>query len=672
MQYPKTKKDNIRENIFGVEVSDNYRWLEDDNSEETRQWVLKQQELTNTLLSEYPDREKILADLTSLANNPMETIPLKRGEWYYFAKNSGLQNQWVSYRTKKIDGEAELFFDPNSLSEDGTTRAYVIGRSKDNKYFAYAFSKSGSDLFDLCIMDTEKKEFISDKMTNMIHTGASWYKDGFFYSKYDKVKNRGQYENQRVYYHKLFDNIQNDELIFEEADYPLRYHDSTVSDDGKYIIINSSQGTSGNILMFKEIEKKDASFSPICDNFDFNNRLLDSYQEDVFYLYTNREAKNYKLLRINLKNLDQEELIIPEREYPLSSVNIVGEKIIAIFSKDVKSMIVVFDLDGNYLYDIPTPYQCRASVIFVKKEVTACFLSLSSYEKPTEFYHYNIAENKLTFYKSMFTLKLDTKLYKSKQIFFESKDATKIPMTLIYKKDMQQNGINPLHLYGYGGFEHSLLPFFNPSIIPFLEKNGIHAIVNLRGGGEYGESWHQAGMKLNKQNVFDDFISAAEYLIAEKYTNPDKIAISGGSNGGLLIGACMLQRPDLFKVALPWMGVLDMLRFHKFTCGWGWIVEYGNPDEEKYFHNLLKYSPLHNVKEGVKYPATMVVTAEHDDRVIPGHSFKFAATLQEKGDQSSPYLLYTMLNSSHGASSLQKQLEVNSDCYSFMFKYLDI
>ena len=672
MLYPQTRKDNISEKFFGIEIIDNYRWLEDDFSQETKQWVMKQQELTESVLKECPDRKKILADLISISDHPMEITPLKRGEWYYYLKNSGLQNQWVSYRTKDLAEEPELFFDPNSLSKDGTTRAFTIGRSKSNKYFAYAISKSGSDLFDLWIMDTEKKEFVSDKMTDMIHSATNWYKDGFFYSKYDNVKNRGQYRNQRIYYHKLFDDSNNDALIFEEPDYPLRYHDAQVSDDEKYLIINSSQGTSSSRLIIKEIGNLQANFAIINDNFDANSYLIDSYQEDVFYLYTNKNAKNYKLLKINLKNPAQEEVVIPEREYPLYSVNVVGQKIIAIFNKDVKSYIEVFDLDGNYLYNIRTPYQCSATVRFAEKEDTYCYLYLSSYEKPTEFYHYDIINNKLTFYKAMFTLKVDTELYTSKQLFFNSKDDTQIPITLIFKKDLVKNGANPVHLYGYGGFEVSLEPHFDASRIPFLEKNGICAIVNLRGGGEYGENWHQAGMKLNKQNVFDDFVSAAEYLIAENYTNPEKIAISGASNGGLLIGACMLQRPDLFKVAIPKMGVLDMLRYHKFTCGWGWVVEYGSPEEKESFHNLLKYSPLHNVKKGVKYPATMVVTAEHDDRVVPGHSFKFAATLQDKGDKTSPYLLYTMLKSSHGSSSLKKQLEVTSDCYAFMFKYLDI
>ena len=672
MKYPETRKEEIKETFFGVEVKDPYRWLEDDHAEKTSQWVQKQQDLTESVLNEYPDRKKRLDELLSLTNNPKETFPIKRGDWYYYVKNTGLQNQWTTYRKKEKDGQEELFFDPNALSEDGTTQAYQIGRSKDYKYFAYAVSKSGSDLFDLWIMDTEKKEFIADKMTDMIHTGAAWYKDGFFYSKYDAVKDRGKYENQKIYYHKLFDDNKNDILVFEEPEHPLRYHHAAVSDDEKYLIIYSSEGTSGNRLLFKKLQDEKTDIKAIYNNFDYNSGLLDSYQEDEFFLFTNKIAKNNRLLKINLKNPELETEIIAEREYPLENVNIVGEKIIAIFTKDVKSQIEVFNLDGKFLYNIETPYQCSANVSFEKKEDIECYFQFDSFEKPEEYFHYDIVNNKLTYYKALFTPKADIKNYTSEQIFFKSKDGTNIPMSLIYKKGMIKNGENPVHLYGYGGFEYSLLPYFSTERIPFLEKNGIYVIVNLRGGSEYGDNWHEAGMKLKKQNVFDDFISATEYLINEKYTNPDKIAISGASNGGLLIGACLLQRPDLFKVALPKMGVLDMLRYHKFTCGWGWMVEYGNPDEEEHFHNLLKYSPLHNVKEGVKYPATMVVTAEHDDRVVPGHSFKFAATLQEKGDSSSPYLLYTMLKSSHGASSLRKGLEVTADTYAFMFKYLGI
>lgn len=672
IKYPQTKKEDIEEEHFGVKIKDPYRWLEDDNSAETISWVKKQQQLTESILDEYPARHKTLERLKELNDYEKITAPVKRGNWYYFGKNDGLQNQYVIFRKKSLDAEPELFFDPNTLSKDGTTTAAIVGFSKNYRYAAFHISQAGADDGEFWIMDVESKSFLDDKLYNMRMTGAAWYKDGFFYSRYDNEQDYNEQDrNQKVYYHKLGDSQENDKLIYEDPEHPLRYNQAQVADDQRYLFIVVSEGTSGSNVLYKSLDH-DTGFKTLVSGFEYEYEIIDDYEKDHFFVYTNQNAANYRLMRVNLSiSGDNWQEVIPERDYLLKSVSIAGSKIIAIFVKDVFSKIEVRDLQGNFLHEIEMPYQGTAYFICAEKEYTEGVFAFFSYVRPNQRFHYDILSSKLTFLNED-PVKADYKDLISEQIFFESKDGCKVPMTLIYKNHLKKTGDNPVHLYGYGGYNISLSPMFDVNSMVLLEKGGIMVVVNLRGGGEYGESWHKQGMLLDKQNVFDDFICAAEYLIRENYTNPGKIAISGASNGGLLVAACMLQRPDLFKAALPMMGVLDMLRFHKFTCGWGWMVEYGNPEEETDFNNLLKYSPLHNVREGVKYPATMVVTADHDDRVIPGHSLKFAATLQEKADQELPLLLYTQFASSHASSSLTKHLEMAADVYSFMFKYLEM
>ncbi len=671
IHYPATKKENIEEEHFGVIVKDSYRWLEDDSSLATGKWVKEQQALTESVLDEYPERYNILTRLKELNNYEKISSPVKRGAWYYFSKNDGLQNQYVIYRKRSLDADPELFFDPNTLSEDGTTTAENVGYSKDYKYVAYLISKAGADAGEFWIMDVETKSFIEDKLLNMRMTSAAWYKDGFFYSRYDNEQDyTKQDHNQKVYYHKLGDIQENDKLIYEDSANPLRYNIARVSDDQRYLFIYVFEGTSGVNIYYKSPEEDSEFKTLVVSGFKNEYEILDDYEEGCFYLFTNQNAKNYRLVKVNLrKSVDNWEDIIPERDYLLDGVTIAGGKIIAIFIKDVTSKIEILDLQGNFLYEIEMPYQGTAYFLSGKKEDQEGVFAFSSYIRPDQRFHYDIQSNKKTFLGTD-PVKAEYEDLISEQVFFESKDGCNVPMTLIYKKGINRNRNNPVSLYGYGGYNISLTPWFNVNSMLFLERGGINVIVNLRGGGEYGERWHEQGMLFNKQNVFDDFIYAAEYLIREGYTNPGKIAISGGSNGGLLVAACMLQRPDLFKVAIPMMGVLDMLRFHKFTCGWGWMVEYGNPEEEEHFFNLLKYSPLHNVRKGVQYPATMVVTADHDDRVIPGHSFKFVAALQDQSEQDLPLLLYTQIASSHGSSSMNKGLEKTADVYSFMFKYL--
>jgi prolyl oligopeptidase len=673
IRYPETKKEQIEDAFFGVKVKDPYRWLEDDHSPETMEWVKKQQELTESVLNEYPERRDFLQRLKELNDYQKESTPVKLGEWYYFLKNDGLQNQWVIYRKRTLASEAELFFDPNTLSEDGTTGAYRAGNSRDYKYFVYMINEAGADAGEFWLLDSEKKEFLKEKLVKMKFTGASWYREGFFYSRFDNEEDFKQTRNQKVYYHKLGDRQEDDKLIYEDKENPQRFLGAYVSDDEKYLFIYVSEGTSGEAVIFKPLDDENAGFQTLFEGYEYDCRIYDGYEEDTFYIFTNKNAQNYRLLKVNLKSPGEEnwEEIIPERDYLLEDAEIAGKRIIALFVKDVQSKIEILDPEGIFQKEIELPYQGSAYFVSGKKEDKEGFFVFTSFVRPNEVYHYDIPADKLTFYRRD-AVKGDFEDIVSEQVFYESKDGCRVPMTLIHKKGIKKDGNNPVILYGYGGFNVSLMPGFSPNRQLFLEKGGIYVIANLRGGGEYGEKWHKDGMLLKKQNVFDDFIAAAEYLIENKYTNPEKIAINGGSNGGLLVGACMLQRPDLFKVAVPSMGVLDMLRFHKFTCGWGWMVEYGNPEEEEHFHNLLKYSPLHNVKEGVKYPATMVVTADHDDRVVPGHSFKFAAALQEKGDQELPLLLYTQIQSAHGASSMTKGLEMSADVMAFVCKYLRV
>jgi len=508
----------------------------------------------------------------------------------------------------------------------------------------------------------------------MRHSVASWYKDGFFYSRYDEQQDYQQQDkNQKVYYHKLGEPQASDKLIFADPEHPLRYLTPQVSDDQKTLFIYVSQGTSGNSIIYRPIDDDAAPFKCLFEGFEFDGYCQDAYEEGFVYLFTNKNAQNFSFVKVSLADPSEDKWveIIPERDYLLENANLVGSKIIAIFTKDVKSKIEVLNTEGKFLYPIEMPYQGTAVLRFGEKEDKEAYFYFGSFVRPFESYHYDIEANKLIFHHRD-PIKAEVDNLVSEQHFYPSKDGTLIPMTLVYRKGMQKNGKNPLLLYGYGGFNISLLPAFNENRVALMEKGFICVTVNLRGGGEYGENWHEQGMLLNKQNVFDDFIAAAEYLIKEGYTCSDKLAIHGGSNGGLLVGACLTQRPDLFKVAVPTMGVLDMLRFHKFTCGWGWIADYGNPEEEHHFNNLLAYSPLHNIRKGVNYPATMVCTADHDDRVIPGHSFKFAATLQEHNGQELPLLLYTQIQSSHSGSSLTKGLELTADIYTFVCKYLEI
>ncbi|HQP26508.1 MAG TPA: prolyl oligopeptidase family serine peptidase [Candidatus Syntrophosphaera sp.] len=673
MQYPRTRKDGTIDEFFGVKVPDPYRWLENDHDPEVIAWTQAQQALTESILNQYPGRKAMLERMQELVNYPRQTAPIKYGEWYYYHRNDGLQNQWVIYR-KRQDGPEELFLDPNTMSPDGTTTVYSVGKSKDFRYFTFLVSAAGADAGELWTIDTITREWLPDKLKDMRHTGAEWYRDGFFYSRYLPTQDGVQGDpGQNVWYHKLGTPQEEDVLVYEDAVNPRRFRGCWVSDDGKYLFMYERGTSPGNRVLYRPADDPKLPFKVLFDGFEHDYYPFDSFEEDCFYLFTNKDAPNHRLVKFHLDHPEEEhwQEVIPERDYRLDSASPVGGKLIAIFTRDVCSRVEVLDTDGKFLREIQMPYQGTAGIGFGKKEDPEAYFYFSSYVRPGEIFRYDIPGDSFTHYHTD-PVQADLSAIVSEQVFYPSKDGTLIPMTLIHRNDIPRDGKAPVLLYGYGGFDIALMPSFSTARICLLEKGFICAVANLRGGGEYGKHWHDAGKLLNKQNVFDDFIAAAEYLIREGYTNHEMLAINGGSNGGLLVGACLTQRPDLFRAAVPAMGVLDMLRFHKFTCGWNWMADYGNPDEEQHFRNLLSYSPLHNIKEGTRYPDTMVLTADHDDRVVPGHSFKFAATMQDKADPGGMALLYTQTSSAHGPSSLAKSLEYTADTYSFICMCLGV
>lgn len=672
-KYPTTRKEAILENHFGTAISDPYRWLEDDNSPETKEWVKTQQAITEEHLAQIPSRPKIAARLKELADYAKSGGYYKKGDYYYCTKNSGLQQQSVIYRQKSLTEAPELFFDPNTLSADGTTRAGFAGFSKDNKLATMLISESGSDWSVFKVIDLTTGEFLADTINWSKFSGCSWYKDGFYYSRYDEPKAGSEYsganEYHKIYYHKIGTEQSADILVYEDPANAKRYQNVFVSYDETYLFLNISAGTDGNEIRYLNLAKGETEFKTLLAGFSHNHSIEDNF-EDKFLVLTNLDADNYRLVLIDSKNPAQEnwQTVIPEQKNLLEWVNRTGNKIFAGYLVDTCSRVYQHDLVGNLEKEIVLPTIGSAYGFGGNRDSVETFYNFNSFTYPGETYHYDLASgNRKLIFRPQ--IKFTPEEFESKQVFYPSKDGTMIPMFLVYKKGLELNGNNPVCLYGYGGFNVSLTPGFSFGRLPFIEKGGIYAEVCLRGGGEYGESWHKAGMLLNKQNVFDDFIAAAEFLIAQKYTCSAKLAISGGSNGGLLVGACMTQRPELFKAALPAVGVLDMLRYHKFTCGWGWIVEYGNPDEELHFHNILKYSPLHNLKP-VAYPATMIVTADHDDRVVPAHSFKFASALQEVQRGDNPTLIRIETAAGHGGSSLSKWLETNTDEWAFIFHHL--
>lgn len=668
--YPTTKKVDVVDEYFGTKVADPYRWLEDDLSEETAEWVKAQNVVTQSYLEQIPYRQDIEEKLAKIMDYEKVGMPFIEGDYTYFYKNDGLQNQYVLYR-KKGDGKEEVFLDPNTFSEDGTVSLAGLEFTEDGSKAVYMISEGGSDWRKAVVIDTESKEVLEPKLVDIKFSGLSWYgNEGFYYSSYDKPKGSelsAKTDQHKVYYHKLGTKQSEDKLVFGgTAEEKHRYVFAEVSSDNKYLLVSASVSTSGNKLFIQELGKDNARLMPIINNTDSDTGYLTSRGDDL-YLVTNLNAPNKRLVKVNASNPTPENWVdvIPENESVLS-VSTGGGYFFAQYIKDAVSKIQQFDYDGELVRDIDLPEVGSASGFYGKKEQKQLYYSFSNQKTPSTIFSLDVKAGKSEVYAKS-KVDFDSEQYVSKQVFYKSKDGTKVPMIITHKKGMKLDGSNPTILYGYGGFNVSLLPRFSSTRAAWLELGGVFAVANLRGGGEYGKKWHIAGTKLQKQNVFDDFIAAAEYLIAEGITSSEKLAVQGGSNGGLLVGAVMTQRPELFKVALPAVGVLDMLRYHTFTSGAGWAYDYGTSEESKEMFDYLKaYSPLHNVKENINYPATMVTTGDHDDRVVPAHSFKFAAELQSKQAGSNPTLIRIETDAGHGAGTpTSKIIEQYADIYGF-------
>ncbi len=670
--YPETRKDTaVVDEYFGVKVGDPYRWLEDDNAEETKAWVKAQNAVTFAYLDQIPFRDQVRKRIEELWNYEKISSPREKGGKYYYYKNDGLQNQSVLYVTDNLKNEGKIFLDPNKLSEDGTVSLSSTSFSEDGSLFAYAISISGSDWNEIYVMDTETGKKLDDKILDVKFSGVSWKGDeGFYYSSYDKPKEGSQLSGvtqfHKLYYHKLGTSQIRDKLVFGGEKMPRRYVGGYVTENDKYLIISASESTSGNELYFKDLTKPESEIIPIVKGFDNDHYVLHA-EGDKLYIHTNLKAPNNRIVVADVQNPSPQnwKSVIPEKSMVLSA-GTAGNKIFASYLKDAKSQVEQYDMQGKLERKIELPGIGSVSGFNGEEKDTVIFYSFTSYTTPSSIYKYDIASGTSDLYIKP-DVKFNPEAYETNQIFYTSKDGTKIPMFITHKKGLELNGKNPTYLYGYGGFNVSLTPSFSVSTIVWLENGGVYAVPNLRGGGEYGEVWHKAGTQMKKQNVFDDFIAAAEYLINNKYTSAERLAIAGGSNGGLLVGATMTQRPDLAKVAFPAVGVMDMLRYNKFTAGAGWAYDYGTAEDSPEMFKYLKgYSPVHNLKEGVAYPATMVTTADHDDRVVPAHSFKFAATLQEKHAGNSPVLIRIETNAGHGAGKpTSKIIDELADKYSF-------
>ncbi len=676
LTYPVTKKVDQVDDYFGTKVADPYRWLEDDNAEEVLAWVEAQNAVTFGYLETIPYRPEIKARLTEIYNYPRYSSPFRAGEHYFFYKNDGLQNQSVCYIQKGLDGEPEVFLDPNTLSADGTVRANLIGPSGDDRYVAVSRGEAGSDWSEIRVMEIATKRELPDRVQWVKFSGAAWHGEGFYYSGYDKPapgdELQAKNEYQKVFYHKLGDPQEKDTLVWEDREHPLRYVGAGTTEDERYLFLVLSEGTSGSELYIKDLTKKDAKLDLLVKGFEFDSSPIEVVDGRVL-VYTNEDAPNFRVVAVDPKDSakDKWRTVVAEKPEVLSGAGTAGGYLFCNYLKDANTRITQHALDGALVREIVLPALGTAGGFGGKRDEKTLFYTFTSFTYPPAIYKFDPATGASEVFRTS-EVKFDPAAYETKQVFYASKDGTKVPMFIVHKKGLKLDGKNPAYLTAYGGFNISETPAFNAGNIVLLENGGVFAMPNLRGGGEYGEAWHKAGMLEKKQNVFDDFIAAAEYLIAEKYTSTGRLAIAGGSNGGLLVGAVMTQRPELFGVAFPAVGVMDMLRYHKFTVGWGWAVEYGSSDNEKDFGYLYAYSPLHNFKPGTCYPATMVTTADHDDRVVPAHSFKFAAALQENHGCARPVVIRVEVRSGHGSSNVTKAIEGLADKWSFMFHNMGV
>ncbi|MBN3908468.1 MAG: S9 family peptidase [Nostoc sp. NMS1] len=688
LTYPSSQKSNQVDNYHGTLVADSYRWLEDPDSEETRAWIEAQNQITFGYLSEIPAREKIKQRLTKLWDYEKYGIPFKEGESlrdgstvrYFYFKNDGLQNQSVLYTLKNLDDQPKVLLDPNQLSEDGTVALSGLSISEDGKLLAYGLSTSGSDWQEWKVRDVETGEDLQDHLKWIKFSGASWTHNnqGFFYSRYDEPNEKTQLEDvnyyQKLYYHQLGKPQSEDVLIYHRPDQKEWGFGGGVSEDGHYLIISIWLGSdSKNLVFFKDLTNPNAEVVELINQFKADYSFIDN-DDSVFYFRTNLNAPRGRVIAIDTKNPVPENWreIIPQSAETLESVGILNNQFVADYLKDAHSQIKIFDLKGGFIREVELPGLGSAGGFGGKRHDTETFYSYTSFTIPGTIYQYDMITGKSTIFRQP-QVDFNPDDYETKQVFYQSKDGTRVPMFITHKKGIKLDGNNPTYLYAYGGFNASMTPGFSVSLLVWMEMGGVYAMSNIRGGGEYGEEWHQAGMKDKKQNVFDDFIGAAEWLIANKYTKTEKLAIAGGSNGGLLVGACITQRPDLFGAAIPAVGVMDMLRFHKFTIGWAWTSEYGSADNSEEFPALYAYSPLHNIKPDTAYPATLITTADHDDRVVPAHSFKFAAALQEAHAGDAPVLIRIETKAGHGAGKpTAKIIEEAADKWAFLVRTLDV
>jgi prolyl oligopeptidase len=678
LSYPVSPQGEQIDHYHGTPIADPYRWLEDPNSPETKAWVEAQNEVTFAYLQSISVRETIRQRITTLWNYEKYGTPFKKENRYFYFKNDGLQNQSVLYTLPSLEAEPRELLNPNTLSEDGTIALSGLAISENARYLAYGLSTAGSDWQEWKVRDVETGEDLDDHLQWIKFSGASWTEDhqGFFYSRYDEPNEANKLEQvnyyQKLYYHRLGTSQLDDVLVYERSDEKEWGFSGGVTEDGRYLIVAVWKGTdSKNLLFYKDLSDPASPMVELINTFEASYGFIDN-DDSTFWVQTDLNAPRGRVVAIDLMNPAPSnwQEVIPEAEETLEGVGLLNNQFVASYLKDAHTEVKVFNLDGSFVRNITLPGLGSAGGFGGKRYDTETFYSFTGFTTPTTIYRYNMVTDESTIFRQP-QVDFNPDDYETRQVFYASKDGTQVPMFITHKKGLVLNSQNPTYLYGYGGFNVSLTPSFSPSNLVWMELGGVYAVANLRGGGEYGEAWHQAGMKLNKQNVFDDFIAAAEWLINNHYTSPKKLAIAGGSNGGLLVGACMTQRPDLFGAALPAVGVMDMLRFHKFTIGWAWCAEYGSPDDPEEFQALYAYSPLHNLKPGTAYPATLITTADHDDRVVPAHSFKFAAALQAAHAGDAPVLIRIETKAGHGAGKpTAKIIEEMSDRWAFLVRVL--
>ena len=680
LTYPVSATVDQTDSYHGKTIADPYRWLEDPHSDETKAWVAAQNQVTFGYLEQIPARETLKQRLTQLWNYEKFGTPFRKGDRYFYFKNDGLQNQSILYTLPSLEAEPQVLLDPNQLSADGTIALAGLAISEDAKLMAYGLSTAGSDWNEWKVRDVETGEDLPDRIQWVKFSGADWTLDGegFFYSRYDEPNQATQLEDinyyQKLYYHRLGTVQAEDILIYDRPDQKEWGFGGSVTEDGRYLIISVWKGTdSKNLVFYKDLTAPDSPVVELIDRFEASYSFIDN-EGSTFWIQTDLDAPRRRVVAIDLSQPDKSHWreVIPQAPETLQGVGLLNHQFVASYLKDAHTQVKIFDLEGRFDREVELPGLGSAGGFGGKRDDTETFYSFTSFTVPTTIYRYSMATGESSVFRQP-TVDFDPTGYETQQVFYTSKDGVSVPMFIVHKKGIVLDGTNPTYLYGYGGFNISLTPAFATSNLAWLELGGVYVMANLRGGGEYGEDWHQAGMKQLKQTVFNDFIAAAEWLIAEGYTSPAKLAIAGGSNGGLLVGACMTQRPDLFGAALPAVGVMDMLRFHKFTIGWAWTAEYGSPDNPEEFAAIYAYSPLHNLKAGTAYPATMITTADHDDRVVPAHSFKFAAALQAAHSGDAPVLIRIETKAGHGAGKpTAKVIEEASDRWAFLVRVLGI